>query len=110
MRADRQLTPTPEDQRCWLIWSNRWGRWHRRGAEGGANGYTSDIAEAGLFPFSIANDYHDGVDDEAFHASDLVEKINPRMLALISHRRNLIALGAAALGETPSIDIAEPVL
>jgi hypothetical protein len=71
----RELTPTPEEVRCWLIWSRKWNLWHRRSADGGACGYTDSIAEAGLFPFSKANAYHDGWDNEAFHVRDKIALI-----------------------------------
>jgi hypothetical protein len=43
----------------WLIRSHYWGRWHRRGHDGGACGYTDDIAEAGIFGLDKAASYHD---------------------------------------------------
>ncbi|GFM29241.1 hypothetical protein [Novosphingobium sp. PY1] len=75
----RKLLKTPEEQHCYLIWSRRWHMWHRRGSSGGCNGYTKDIGEAGLFPYSKALVYHDGENNEAFHVSDKVD--------LIEHRR-----------------------
>ncbi|AOR77195.1 hypothetical protein [Novosphingobium resinovorum] len=75
----RKLVPTPADQHCWLIWSIKWHMWHRRGSTGGASGYTRDIAEAGLFPFSKASAYHDGIVNEAFHASEKVDLVSMRM-------------------------------
>jgi hypothetical protein len=50
--------------------------WHRRGEGGGCNGYTDDIAEAGLFPYSKAIAYHDGENNEAFHVSEKVDLID----------------------------------
>jgi hypothetical protein len=74
-RFIRKLRQTPADLRCWLIWSKTWSAWHRRSAEGGACGYTGDLADAGLFIRSKALAYHDGIDNEAFHVSERVEKI-----------------------------------
>lgn len=85
----RKLVPTPEGQACWLIWSLRWKMWHRRGSAGGCNGYTKDIAEAGLFPFSKASAYHDGIRNEAFHVSDKVDLI---AMQISDVRRMLSAL------------------
>ncbi|MFC0204701.1 hypothetical protein [Novosphingobium soli] len=90
----RKLTPTPESQACWLIWSRKWHMWHCRGATGGANGYTRNIAEAGLFPFSKAARYHDGIDNEAFHVSEKVDLITMeiadvrRMLGALERQRD----------------------
>lgn len=75
----RKLPVTPEGELCWLIWSRKWGMWHRRGAEGGANGYTKEIADAGLFPYSKATAYHDGESNEAFHVSEKVDLIDHRL-------------------------------
>lgn len=72
----RRLPVTPESERCWLIWSRKWRAWHRRDGAGRAAGYTTDIAEAGLFPFSKAHAYHDGVVNEAFHVSEKVDLID----------------------------------
>lgn len=75
----RKLVPTPETQACWLIWSRRYHMWHRRGSTGDCNGYTRDVAEAGLFPFSKARGYHDGIDNEAFHVSEKVDLITTQI-------------------------------
>lgn len=85
----RKLVPTPDGQQRWLIWSRRWRMWHRRGSAGGCNGYTKDIAEAGLFPFSKASAYHDGIDNEAFHVS---EKMDLLTMQIADVRRMLGAL------------------
>ena len=74
-RFIRKLRQTPADLRCWLIWSKVHNCWHRRSEQGGANGYTLDLADAGLFPRAKALAYHDGIDNEAFHVSERVEKI-----------------------------------
>lgn len=71
----RKLVPTPAGECCWLIWSVRYHLWHKRGIGGGCNGYTNEIAEAGLFPFEKAKSYHNGIDNEAFHVSDKVDLI-----------------------------------
>lgn len=85
----RKLVPTPAGDHCWLIWSVKWHMWHRRGSAGGCNGYTRDIAEAGLFPFEKAKAYHNGIENEAFHVSEKVDLIT---MQLIDVRRLLGAL------------------
>jgi hypothetical protein len=45
--------------RTHLIYSNKWGLWHRRSEDGGACGYTSDILEAGVFETAKAWAYDD---------------------------------------------------
>jgi hypothetical protein len=69
-RFVKSLRPTPEGARVWLIWSHYHGAWHCRSAQGGACGYTDDIARAGLFERAKANDYNDGDRNEAFHFSE----------------------------------------
>lgn len=72
----RKLPFTPESEQCWLIWSRKWRMWHRRGSDGTAAGYTADLSQAGLFPFSKACAYHDGITNEAFHVSEKVDLID----------------------------------
>lgn len=74
-RFIKRLRMTPEDSREWLIWSRYHGAWHRRSADGGACGYTNDIAQAGLFVRAKANSYNDGDRNEAFHVSERVEQL-----------------------------------
>jgi len=40
----------------WLIWSNKWGCWYRANS----SGYTSDIAQAGLYDRVTALQHYDG--------------------------------------------------
>jgi len=40
----------------WLIWSNKWGCWYRSGCAG----YTSDIAQAGLYDRATAAAHYAG--------------------------------------------------
>lgn len=77
----------------WLIWSNHWGRWHRRSDDGGACGYTDDIAQAGLFEYPKANEYHDGPGgrDEAKPAWSVAHQLRERRRQI---RRDLRALDA----------------
>lgn len=91
-RFRRKLKATPADTREWLIWSREWRAWHRRGEQGGANGYTDDISMAGLFTRSIAASYHDGIKDEAFHVS---EKRADLRAALKRHKEALGRLNSA---------------
>lgn len=58
----KRLRPTPDGSCEWLIWSKYWRAWHRKSVAGGASGYTDDIAEAGLFPRSVAVQYNDDRD------------------------------------------------
>lgn len=71
-RFIRKMGPQPDG---WLIWSKKWGCWHRRSSIGGACGYTSDIAAAGVFPREKAAAYHDGYDNEAIHISTKIDQI-----------------------------------
>lgn len=98
----RRLRETPEGSCEWLIWSRYWRAWHRKSASGGANGYTDDIARAGLFPRSMASAYHDGDRDEAFHVSEKMAEISR---ALTMHDVAIDSLRAlvAAADPTPSI-------
>ena len=92
----RKLCETPEDQLCWLIWSIKWGAWHRRSSTGGAAGYTDNLAHAGLFPFSIARSYHDGEVNEAFHASVVADRVDREVADLDERRQLLLAIKKAA--------------
>lgn len=60
--------PMGGDGREYLIWSYKWNAWHRRSDEGGACGYTTDLASAGVFEKAKARAYHD----------ETVEKLNHR--------------------------------
>ena len=71
-RFIRKMGPQPDG---WLIWSKKWGRWHRRSSTGGACGYTDDIRSAGVFPRHKAAAYHDGYNNEAIHLSAKIEVI-----------------------------------
>lgn len=42
----------------WLIWSNKWGCWYRSDS----SGYTSDIAQAGIYDRATAALHYDGPD------------------------------------------------
>lgn len=75
-RFIRKMGPQPTG---WLIWSKKWGCWHRRGATGGACGYTQNIREAGIFPREKAAQYHDGYDNEAIHLSAKIAIIREEM-------------------------------
>lgn len=44
------------DDAVWLIWSNKWGCWYRDKSAG----YTSDIAQAGLYTKDEAARHYDG--------------------------------------------------
>lgn len=89
----KNLRQTPEDSREWLIWSRYHCAWHRRSNEGGACGYASDIAEAGIFVRSKANSYNDGDRNEAFHVSEKLPQIKA---AIARHEEALANLRLAA--------------
>lgn len=55
----KHFRPFQADKGPWLIWSYYHGCWHRRSAEGGACGYTQDVAQAGVFDERVARAYHD---------------------------------------------------
>lgn len=94
----KQLRQTPEGSREWLIWSRYHGSWHRRDeTTGGACGYTTNIAEAGLFPRDKAESYNDGDRNEAFHVS---EKTGQLRAAYVRHEAALANL-QRALAQTP---------
>jgi len=71
----KKLRHTEPDSREWLIWSRYHRAWHRRDIEGRACGYTSDIAQAGVFSRSKAEAYNDGDRNEAFHVSERIEQL-----------------------------------
>ena len=89
----KNLRMTPEGSREWLIWSRYHGLWHRRDRNsGGACGYTSDIAHAGLFPRSKAVEYNDGDRNDAFHVT---EKMTQLTAALARHSEAVASLASA---------------
>lgn len=77
-RFIKKMGPQPHG---WLIWSKKWGCWHRRSATGGACGYTPDIRHAGVFPREKAAAYHDGYTNEAVHLSSKIEQIRQHIAA-----------------------------
>lgn len=81
--------PFDESAGPWLIWSHHWGRWHVRSATGGAAGYTSDIASAGVFDASAAKAYHDSPPhrrDEAIPARRAVKGLETRLAEMDAER------------------------
>lgn len=75
-RFIRKMGPQPHG---WLIWSKKWGCWHRRSVTGGACGYTRDIHAAGIFSREKAAEYHDGYDSEAVHLSTKISEIREQI-------------------------------
>lgn len=55
----KRFRPFQADKGPWLIWSYYWNCWHVRSSTGGAAGYTSDLAQAGVFDEATARGYHD---------------------------------------------------
>lgn len=83
------------EPRTHLIWSIYHGCWHRRGSEGGANGYTDDIGQAGVFETSKAMAYHDpeGQPDRRDRAVPIAEveaKLRDRLATTLLTRENIL--------------------
>lgn len=82
--------PVNPDEGPWLIWSHYWGRWHRRSEDGGASGYTDDIARAGVFDFDKARAYHDREikhgRNEAIPAARTIVELEGRLESLTAER------------------------
>lgn len=83
----------------WLIWSRRRYMWHRRNEAGGAAGYTSELAEAGVFDKHTAQTYGDGETNEAIHVSTRFDAINTELCKALDHTAQLRAMQAIAGGE-----------
>lgn len=86
--------PFDETAGPWLIWSRHWGCWHRRSSSGGAAGYTSDIAQAGLFDEKVARAYHDPPPhrrDEAIPAAKIIRQLRERLAELDAERAEFAA-------------------
>lgn len=59
-------------ERTHLIWSLKWGLWHRRSEDGGACGYTNDILQAGIFETKTAMDYDDSNEPSEYQNNQAV--------------------------------------
>ncbi|UPT53177.1 hypothetical protein [Synechococcus phage Ssp-JY42] len=55
----KRFRPFNPAQGPWLIWSYYHNCWHRRSSDGGAAGYTNDVACAGIFDERVARMYHE---------------------------------------------------
>lgn len=99
----KRMRETPPEAHVWLIWSKKRGLWHRRSSDGGACGYTSDITQAGFFPYAKAASYNDGWDDTVFHVSekmaDIQREIRRMEAGLAEFKR---AATTAALEDDPA--------
>jgi hypothetical protein len=93
---------TPDGSREWLIWSKYWNAWHRRSEDGGACGYTSDIAQAGLFPRSKAASYNDDR-NRPYHVSEKVAAIQAAILKHDEAVHNLSDFLASADAPNPAV-------
>lgn len=106
----RKQRPAPEPvnpaEGPWMIWSHYWGRWHRRGSDGAASGYTDDIARAGVFDLSKAREYHDlepNGRDEAIPRHRVLEKMEVRAAEIAAeHAAALEKLRVARAALSPS--------
>lgn len=90
-RPARLHFPFPEggNGREYLIYSYKWGCWHRRSDDGQAAGYTRDIAKAGVFDRAKARVYHDETvtkiserDNAAVHVRDQIAAMDARVAEL----------------------------
>lgn len=76
----------------WLIRSHYHGAWHRRGSDGGAQGYTNDITQAGIFELPKAQEYHHPGDrDTAVPLSSVIPGLEARLSELTAARDALAA-------------------
>jgi hypothetical protein len=72
--------------RTHLIWSIKWGLWHRRSNDGAACGYTDDILQAGVFETATALDYDDnGTTNRAVSLKHARERLQ-RAIDAAQHR------------------------
>lgn len=92
----KKLRHTAPDSREWFIWSHYHHCWHRRSNEGGACGYTNDLGQAGIFVRAKAFEYH-GDRNEAFHASEIVTRIQAEAALVQERAENLNRALVAAL-------------
>jgi hypothetical protein len=95
-RSVRRRRPVNEAEGPWLIWSHYWGSWHRRSDTGGAAGYTNDVAQAGVFDFAKAREYHDyqfpNGRDEAVPRHRVKKLLQARAKELEAERQKIDAL------------------
>lgn len=98
-----------EDDGPWFIRSHYHNAWHCRGSEGGANGYTDDLAKAGLFNYDVALKYNDwgepGGRDEAVPAKSQIaalEKGAEKTAEELAELEDRIRLIKAKIGEAQS--------
>lgn len=96
MSAATNTAAVERDDRHWLLWSHKWALWHRRGEQGGAYGYTSDIEDAGLFPWNEVESYDAGKDDQAYHVLEKAGEITALREVLGAKGRRLLELARIA--------------
>jgi hypothetical protein len=94
----KNLRPTADGSREWLIWSRYHNAWHCRSSIGGACGYTDDIARAGVFERSKADGYNDGDRNEAFHVSEKLPLLHAAIRQHNEALENLLFAAAIAAG------------
>lgn len=84
----------------YLIWSNYHGAWHRRGSEGRAQGYATDLERAGLFDWDVASQYNEGKRgrDRLISPDELRAHIRHRRAELDAVAANLSELEARLRG------------
>jgi hypothetical protein len=97
----------------WLIWSHHHNAWHRRGMDGGANGYAADLAGAGLFDEEVARQYHDDPcksdrRDEMIDPADRLTQIKGALLRNVDQIDRLLLIAEAA-GMTVPKDLTKPL-
>lgn len=94
----KRFRAVKEGEGPFLIWSMHWNAWHMRSSAGGAAGYTSDIAQAGIFEFKTANAYNDKPPSARDRAIP-VAKAMKAMLYRLSQLRTDAGLYAARIAE-----------
>jgi hypothetical protein len=91
--------------RTHLIWSNKWGAWHKRcDDDGHARGYTTDILKAGIFETSTALAYHDEDRNKAIPLAEAIKSlrdvVDEKRQELMSAQMRLVDFyEAASAGE-----------
>lgn len=103
----KRLDTAPADSREFLIWSGKHHCWHRRGESGGANGYTTDILQAGIFETAKASEYHCTRENRAVHVSKVIKQMREAAAELERKHREAIerfalAEDAAAKAKAPA--------
>lgn len=104
LAGDRALRGRAEssaqcEPRTHLIWSEKWGCWHRRSTAGGAAGYTDDICQAGIFETATALAYgNEPTINRAVPAAEALPALHKRLAEIEEQRAGCLAAIQALLG------------